>query len=122
MCAGCAPARQPTGSRISFEGERMKQLIACVCLALATTSYAFAQQTGKDGDGKASAVAEKTTANEARKNDEKKSGSGTEQSAKTEPTEKQKPAQRRMKDCAAKAGDRKGDERKKFMSECLSKA
>jgi hypothetical protein len=99
----------------------MKQLIACVCLVLATTSYAFAQQNGKDGDRKASAVAEKTTASEARKNDEKKFDSGTE-SAKTEPTEKQKATQGRMKDCAAKAGDRKGDERKRFMSECLSNA
>lgn len=28
--------------------------------------------------------------------------------------------QERMKACNAKAGDKKGDERKKFMSECLS--
>jgi hypothetical protein len=30
------------------------------------------------------------------------------------------PQQQRMKDCNAKAVDKKGDERKKFMSECLS--
>jgi hypothetical protein len=30
------------------------------------------------------------------------------------------PQQERMKTCNAQAGDRKGDERKKFMSECLS--
>jgi len=29
--------------------------------------------------------------------------------------------QERMKACNAEAGDKKGDERKKFMSECLSK-
>jgi len=29
--------------------------------------------------------------------------------------------QERMKTCNAKAGDMKGDERKKFMSDCLSK-
>lgn len=36
-----------------------------------------------------------------------------------EPSEKQKAQQGRMKDCAAKAGDRKGDDRNKFMSSCL---
>ena len=30
------------------------------------------------------------------------------------------PQQERMKTCNAKAGDKKGDERKKFMSDCLS--
>lgn len=30
------------------------------------------------------------------------------------------PQQERMKTCNAKAADKKGDERKKFMSECLS--
>jgi psiF repeat len=30
------------------------------------------------------------------------------------------PQQERMKTCNAKAGEKKGDERKKFMSECLS--
>jgi hypothetical protein len=30
------------------------------------------------------------------------------------------PQQERMKTCNAKAGDMKGDERKKFMSDCLS--
>jgi len=39
--------------------------------------------------------------------------------AKKEPTEKQKAQQERMKDCNAKASDKKGDERKKFMSSCL---
>jgi len=33
---------------------------------------------------------------------------------------KPNPQQERMKTCNAKAGEKKGDERKKFMSECLS--
>ena len=39
--------------------------------------------------------------------------------AKKEPSEKQKAQQERMKDCNAKMGDKKGDERKKSMSSCL---
>lgn len=35
------------------------------------------------------------------------------------PTAAQKKQQERMKDCNAKAADKKGDERKKFMSACL---
>ena len=38
---------------------------------------------------------------------------------KKEPTAAQKKQQERMKECNAKAGERKGDERKKFMSACL---
>jgi hypothetical protein len=38
---------------------------------------------------------------------------------KKEPSAAQKKQQERMKDCNAKAEGRKGDERKKFMSECL---
>jgi hypothetical protein len=38
---------------------------------------------------------------------------------KKEPSAKQKAQQERMKDCNGKAGDKKGDERKKFMSSCL---
>ena len=38
---------------------------------------------------------------------------------KKEPTAAQKKQQERMKDCNAKAGDKKGDERQKFMSTCL---
>jgi hypothetical protein len=33
---------------------------------------------------------------------------------------KPNPQQERMKTCNARAGDKKGDERKKFMSDCLS--
>jgi hypothetical protein len=39
--------------------------------------------------------------------------------AKKEPSEKQKAQQERMKDCNAKMGDKKGDERKAAMSSCL---
>ena len=38
---------------------------------------------------------------------------------KKEPSEKQKAQQERMKDCNAKMGDKKGDDRKKAMSSCL---
>jgi hypothetical protein len=38
---------------------------------------------------------------------------------KKEPTAAQKKQQARMKDCNAKAADKKGDERQKFMSACL---
>jgi hypothetical protein len=38
---------------------------------------------------------------------------------KKEPSAAQKKQQARMKDCNAKAGDKKGDDRKKFMSSCL---
>ena len=38
---------------------------------------------------------------------------------KKEPSDKQKAQQERMKDCNAKMGDKKGDERKKAMSSCL---
>jgi hypothetical protein len=38
---------------------------------------------------------------------------------KKEPSEKQKAQQERMKDCNAKMGERKGDERKNAMSACL---
>ena len=39
--------------------------------------------------------------------------------AKKEPSAKQKAQQERMADCNKKAGDKKGDERKAFMSTCL---
>jgi hypothetical protein len=38
---------------------------------------------------------------------------------KKEPTAAQKKQQERMKACNERAGDKKGDERKKFMSTCL---
>jgi hypothetical protein len=71
----------------------MKKLLTVLCFMFAITPVAFAQDKGKDAD--------KST------------------SAKKEPTEKQKAQQARMRDCSEKAGDRKGDDRKKFMSSCL---
>jgi len=41
------------------------------------------------------------------------------QDKKKEPSEAQKAQQQRMKDCNAKMGDKKGDERKTAMSACL---
>jgi hypothetical protein len=38
---------------------------------------------------------------------------------KKQPSEAQKKQQARMKDCNEKAGDKKGDERKAYMSSCL---
>ena len=46
-------------------------------------------------------------------------GPALAQDKKKEPSEKQKAQQARMKDCNAKMGDKKGDERKKAMSSCL---
>mgnify|MGYP000846075871 FL=1 len=43
-----------------------------------------------------------------------------EAKAKKEPTAAQKAQQEKMKACNAKATDKKGDERKAFMKECLS--
>jgi Flp pilus assembly protein TadB len=42
-----------------------------------------------------------------------------EDKAKKEPSEAQKAQQQRMKDCNAKMGDKKGDDRQKAMSSCL---
>ena len=84
----------------------MKQLIAAVCFALAAAPLALAQDKAGQGDRKAP-VAEKSMKSEA---------------PKKEPSAKQKAQQERMKDCAGKAGDRKGDERKKFMGACLKGA
>jgi hypothetical protein len=77
----------------------MKKLIGLLCcVVLGASPMAFGQEKAKDA--------------------EKKSATATEKSKK-EPTEKQKAQQARMKECAAQAGDRKGEERNKFMSRCL---
>ena len=77
----------------------MKRLIVAVCLAMLASPYGFAQEKAKDA--------------------EKKAAPAVEKSQKKEPSEKQKAQQDRMRDCQAKAGERKGDERKQFMSGCL---
>jgi len=83
----------------------MNKLIAALCFALAMAP-AMAQDKAKSDDKKAAPAAEKKAAPAAEK-------------AKKEPSEKQKAQQERMKGCNDKAADKKGDERKKFMSECL---
>jgi hypothetical protein len=102
----------------------MKRLIAAVCFMLAAAPMALAQDKAKDTEKKAPMAAEKSAKSDAAKGkvDEKKSDMGTEKSAKgdkKEPSAKQKAQQDRMKDCSGKAGERKGDERKTFMSSCL---
>lgn len=78
----------------------MKRVTAIMCLmAVAAAPLAYAQETGGASAKKASAAAEKST--------------------KKAPTDKQKAQQARMKDCAGRAGERKGDERKAFMSSCM---
>lgn len=94
----------------------MKHLIAAICFTLAATPFAFAQDKAKDMDKKASAAMEKSA--EKASMERPKGKSEGSQPAK-EPSDKQKAQQARMKDCAGKAGDRKGDDRNKFMSSCL---
>ncbi|MEO7728582.1 MAG: PsiF family protein [Burkholderiales bacterium] len=86
----------------------MNKLIAAVCFMFALSPLAYAQDKAKMDDKKAVPAAEKKAVPAAEK-------------PKKEPTEKQKAQQERMKDCnaKAKAGDKKGDERKKYMSSCL---
>jgi len=72
----------------------MKSLIAAACLSLAFSPLALAQD----------------------KKDTKKEASTAQ---KKEPSAAQKKQQERMKDCNEKVGERKGDDRKKFMSSCL---
>jgi|GEM_PF-120592 len=88
--------------------QKMKKLISVICFMFALSPFAYAQDKAKTDDKKAAPAAEKKAAPAAEK-------------AKKEPTEKQKAQQERMKDCnaKAKAGDKKGDERKSFMGSCL---
>ena len=89
----------------------MKALIAMLCGAmLALAPAAHAQDKGKGDEKKAEA---------AKKAEEKKAEKA--EAKKKEPSEAQKKQQQRMADCNDKAGDKKGDDRKAFMKECLSK-
>ena len=81
----------------------MKELIALLCLVLATSSpLAFAREEGTDG--KSSAVKSEKRVK-----------------ARKPPTEKQLAHQQRMKDCSRKAAHQKlkGDDRRQFMKACL---
>jgi len=76
----------------------MKGLLAVLsCMLMVAAPLAQAQDKGK-------------APTEAQKKQQDKSKA---------PTEAQKKQQERMKACNDKAGDRKGDDRKKFMSTCL---
>lgn len=79
----------------------MKKLITAICLMLATSPLALAQDKAADAGKKATPAAEK--------------------SAKKEPSAKQKAQQEKMKTCSKEASGQKlkGDERKKFMSGCM---
>ena len=76
----------------------MQKLISIICFVFALSPLAYAQDKAKTDDKKATPAAEKVT---------------------KEPSPKQKAQQERMKNCNDKATDKKGDERKKFMSSCL---
>ena len=86
----------------------MKQLIAVVCLMLAASPLAMAQDK-KDTGAKSAASTEKSE----KKNGEKKK----------EPSAAQKAQQERMKSCSKDASDKKmkGDQRKAFMKDCMKK-
>ena len=114
----------------------MKIPIALLCLMFAAAPVTFAQDKAKDAERKATA-AEKSPKREVPKGaqtaSDKAAGStmGAEMSPKgeqmkKEPSEKQKKKsaqQAKMSDCSkqAKEAKMKGDERRKFMKECLSK-
>ena len=122
----------------------MRNLIAIICFVLAASPLVFAQDKGKDDAKKAAPVAEAQTGkgkdadkkSEKSKGDEKKAETPkgdkakddkangdkkkSEKSAKTkkELSPAQKARQERRNQCNAQAGEKKGDERKKFMSAC----
>ena len=82
----------------------MKKLIAVICFMLATSPLALAQDKGKVDEKKAAPAVEKSV------------------KSKKEPTEKQKAQQEKMKSWSKEASGKKlkGDERKTFMSGCMS--
>jgi hypothetical protein len=80
----------------------MRELIAVMCLVLATSPFALAQERGKSG-AETAVKAEKQV------------------KTRKPPTEKQLAHRQKMKDCSRKAADQqlKGNERKQFMKNCL---
>lgn len=77
----------------------MRKLVGVLCLLIALCFPALAQDKSKDNGKMAAPTAE----------------------AKKEPSQKQETQQEPVKDCNSKAGDRKGDERKAFLSKCLKR-
>jgi hypothetical protein len=105
-------------------------IAAAVCLMLAASHLAFAQDKAKADEKKAAPAATAPKAEEkkaapaatAPKADEKKAAkTAKKEQTKKEPTAKQKAQQEKMKACSKEAGTKnlKGDERKKFMSTCM---
>ena len=94
----------------------MKKLIvtmgSIVCFMLATSPFALAQDKAKDDARKAAPAAEVKA--DKVKGDEKKSDK-----AKKERTLAQKAKDAHEKECNAQAGEKKGDERKRFMGSCM---
>ena len=80
----------------------MKQLVTAICLMFALSPLALAQDKSKTDEKKAAPAA-------------------AEKKMKKEPSEKQKAQQEKMKSCSKDASSQKlkGDERKKFMSNCM---
>jgi hypothetical protein len=102
----------------------MKKLIAMACFMLAASPLAFAQDKGKDAapaaaPAKVEAPKVEAPKVEAPKADAPKAEAKKTEKARKEPTETQLLKQEREKACNAEAADKKGDERKKFMSACV---
>ena len=106
----------------------MKQLIAVVCVMLAASPLALAQDKGKDAEKKSPAAMERSASPDTSKAKaaEKKSAMPAEKSAKAgkpkkERTDKQKAQDAKMKACNKEARDKKmkGDARTTFLSSCM---
>jgi len=89
----------------------MKKLITAICFMFALSPLALAQDKAKADEKKAAPAA--ATA------DGKKAAPAAK--GKKEPTEKQMAQRAKLKSCSKDATDKKlkGDERKKFMSNCM---
>lgn len=111
----------------------MKKLIAMACFMLAASPLAFAQDKAKDDAKKAAPAAAATPitpaapAAPAAKADAPKADTAKgdkdkdkdKDKPKKERTAAQKANDERLKECNAQAGDKKGDERQKFMGSCI---
>jgi hypothetical protein len=78
----------------------MRKLIGLLCLLIATSSLALAQEQRKDTSDKKAPAAD----------------------AKKQPSEKRMAQQERMEYCKVRARDMKGDEREAFMLRCLKES
>jgi len=114
----------------------MRNLIAIVCFVLSASPLALAQDKGKDDAKKAAPVAEaqagkgkdtdkrsEKSKGEEKKADAPKGDKANGDKRKSQKTKKElsparKAQQERRNQCNAQAGEKKGDERRKFMSAC----